>query len=330
MENKTDIYTDKLLYYIDVNNLDKMSKYIVKLNNINNINYKNENALFLRNNILVGGQLYYLLVINKYYNVLDYITEKEYQDNVQYIEQINDKFKNVDKKIIIKTIDDLIHKNLKNMIHTIDKNGGKNKYYHISIRPIEEIYDSDTLSGSLMGDDSIYNNPYGLWLSCGSEWMKFIKQSDYKWTIATYIYEITVSNNVLKISNLRGLKKFIEKYKNSDKILSIENVINWTRVKKEYDGLIICPYLGDEIWGKYSNELSIVAKNTFGNAKGPGPKVMFNDYIKKIIGSKWKNNIFFLTEWYRHWEVGSGVIWRKKGVADFTLFKKLDTFNSLL
>jgi hypothetical protein len=54
-----------------------------------------------------------------------------------------------------------------------------------------------------------------------------------------------------------------------------------------------------------------------------------NNYIVKIIGNKWKTKLYFLAEWYRHWECGSGVIWRKSGIKKISLVEKLKTFNKI-
>jgi len=300
-----------------------MSKYIIKLNNINN-NYVN-------NNLVGGNNDRMFVVINKSLNIVERVFESEYQKNIANYEKIDDKFKDLDFETIDKNMIILLKKNLKDTIKYIDTKGHKNKFYHISIRPIGEIYD-DSLYGNLMGGmSSVYYNPTGLWISQGSEWMKFINETHYRWSFATHIYEIeTNDKTVLNISNLDEFKKFIKKYKNPIEKLTIDNVIDWKRLQNDYDGLIISPYLGNKIWGQYANELAIIYDRGFNYSKGPGPKKLFNDYIKNLIGDKWKDNIYFLAEWYRHWEIGSGVIWKKRGITNITLVKKLDTFDSLL
>ena len=89
-------------------------------------------------------------------------------------------------------------------------------------------------------------------------------------------------------------------------------------VKKDYDGLVICTYLGDEIWGKNYIDFSI-----------SGNKNTINDYIINIIGEEWKNKLYFLAEWYRHWDTSSGVIWSMEGLDDFKLAKRLTTFDNV-
>jgi hypothetical protein len=103
--------------------------------------------------------------------------------------------------------------------------------------------------------DGIYKNPQGIWFSCGLAWQEFIGGLPSKWTLSTYIYEIIPSQTILYISSIKELKEFIYRYK-KDKI-KIHDIIDWKKVKSEYDGLIICPYLGNKIWGKNAVNFSV-------------------------------------------------------------------------
>lgn len=61
--------------------------------------------------------------------------------------------------------------------------------------------------------------------------------------------------------------------------------------------------------------------------KGPSK---WDEYIKHILGNKWKEDIYFTAEWYRHCEEGSCVIWKPStGLKSIKLIKKLDTFDQL-
>ena len=42
------------------------------------------------------------------------------------------------------------------------------------------------------------------------------------------------------------------------------------------------------------------------------------------MGARWKNNYVLLSEWYRHWECASGVIWNVNGIASCDLIKETD------
>jgi hypothetical protein len=82
--------------------------------------------------------------------------------------------------------------------------------------------------------------------------------------------------------------------------------------------MVICPYLGNEIWGDKANTMAL-----------EGEPDTIQQYVEKIAGDSWKSNIFFTAEWYRHWETGSGVVWRASGIKDFKLVERLDTFNNI-
>ena len=198
----------------------------------------------------------------------------------------------------------------------------KKKYFHVSVHIINNILDTTKNKNSWLGD-GIYQNPVGLWISCGISWQNYIGGSPNKWALSTYIYEIIASDNILHISSISELSSFITKYQKKE--IKITDVIDWELVKKSYDGLIICPYLGNKIWGKYANEIGI-----YGNKK------KIDEYYNKLIGSKLigrkfnKKNLYFLAEWYRHWETGSGVIWNKNGIIDIQLLTKLNTFDKQL
>ena len=163
---------------------------------------------------------------------------------------------------------------------------------------------------------NIYYNPHGLWLSCGSNWIKWIisKTEYYCYDINYFnfekiqIYEIKLYNeNILYINNLDELVIFHQKYAfyEEDKGYNID----WSKIKKIYDGLIICPYLGYEIWNKINDPTSLYIN--------PDE----NKYIKEGL----KENIMkypkFYLEWYRHWETSTGVIWRKKSIKKLNLIK---------
>ena len=222
-----------------------------------------------------------------------------------------------------KIIDDtllqkLSKKNDAKIKRTISKQKNfKNKYYHVATRSFKNIEDKDKDKTSWLGN-GLYTNPRGVWISCGMAWQKYIGNEPNPWSLATYVYQVIPSNTILKISSLDELKKFINEYKKKD--IKIHDTLDWNRVKKDYDGLIICPYLGDKIWGKHANKFGMI-----------GNKKQIEEYIQKVVGTnKWKNSIFFLAEWYRHWEEASGVIWKKDGISDIRLIKKLDTYDNIM
>ena len=200
-----------------------------------------------------------------------------------------------------------IAKNLKRIINYIDTKY-HDKLIHISSKKFEreDLHNTNYINKSRLKNSEIYFNPYGIWLSCGSSWLKWIyniKHFTSPWASPKYIYviELKKNNNVLKISNLKQLlqfhNKFAELKENSYKI-------NWEEVKKTYNGLIIEPYLGKNIWNFFNNKQSnfFYLTNTT------------NTYIRKTLGKNIKKYMQFYLEWYRHWETSSGVVWREKAI----------------
>jgi len=210
----------------------------------------------------------------------------------------------------MKKLDEEIKKlqKIKSTIKKIDSLD-KKSFIHVSLKEInmDELINTNNTNNSWL-ESNIYYNPKGMWISCGSSWYKWlISLQSYHtdWTKFNYIYKIYIDkSNVLYIKKLDKLIEFHNKYS----IYKNDNYhIDWKKVKKDYDGLIICPYLGYKIWGKDPT-------NTFIN-KGQ------EDYILKIIGKNIKKYPPFFLEWYRHWETGSGVIWRKSGIKKIELIK---------
>lgn len=188
------------------------------------------------------------------------------------------------------------------------------KYIHLSAVPvaIENLVDTSAETGSWLGfrdDKTLYHNPYRLWFSCGSAWLDYLQDCDNQWVKAPYVYDIKVDDNrVLKINNMFQFRKFTKKYKNPDPEGLID-IINWLDVKADYDGLIICPYLGHKIWKRKNPE-------NF----GIGSEV--TDYIESALDEKVFDIDDFIYEWYRHWETATGVIWRPSAIKSIDLINE--------
>ena len=99
------------------------------------------------------------------------------------------------KKILNKEIK-IKEKKINDLIKTLDKSY-KNKFIHISTIPfnIENFKNTNKIDYSRYRlGNLVYYNPVGLWFSCGSNWLKWVKSwnIDYtsQWTNSNYIYEI--------------------------------------------------------------------------------------------------------------------------------------------
>lgn len=223
----------------------------------------------------------------------------------------------------IQFTDEQIYKIGKKNIHDVKKFIHKHKlkdsFLHFSFKPIEKldsiIIDSSWKSGSTK---SVYYNPSGLSLSHGPAWLDHVELNVKKpspWNLFPYTYKIEVFDSVKLITSKDDLFKFIKTYKRKPGDIKFYDVIDWVRVRKDWDGLIITPWLGDKIWHTTSNP-----NDRFEIVGGESA----HDFISEIMGARWKNNNVVLSEWYRHWECASGVIWNVQGIASCNLIKQTD------
>jgi len=249
-----------------------------------------------------GGNLSWYWALNKTKHVIERISLEEFDKNPDNYLTLGE----YQAKILAKI-------NTQYIIKAIEENG-VDKYYNVGLEPIEHIKDDYMNKESWLGSN-LYHNPKGLWFGCGADWQNYI-DSPSQWAFSTHLYEIYLAPSVKKINSVKELKEFISKYKNDESNLTITNILNWDKIKEDYDGMVICPYLGNEIWGEDANQMSL-----------KGAPEAIQSYVEKIDGASWKSNIIFTAEWYRHWETGSGVVWKASGIKDYKLVKKLGSFN---
>ena len=213
----------------------------------------------------------------------------------------NDGIKDLDNKI--KSLN-----RIKDMIELIDMKYPKS-FIHFSMKELDKSKLFNVNDDASWLNSEIYHNPRGLWFSYNSNWIKWMLTKSkpcYKnqWLIAKYVYEIVLTDiNILHIQNYNELIEFHKKY--------IENnVINWKLVKKNYDGLIIYPYLGFDIWNKINNVTNFRLNNeTY-------------KHMIDILGNDIMKYPKIYLEWYRHWETGSGVVWKKRAIKKINLIYK--------
>ena len=290
---------------------DKYIKYKIKYLCLKNQLSENELSKNHKSNLcmsdeisLKGGEGFSnIYVFNKMSNIVEYIQYDNYDEKIHMY--INDKqLKKISKN------------NMKKIFRIIKSQPNyKKKYYHTSVKELEYPIKDNELNNASWLYGNIYKNPIGLWFSCGTSWQKFIGDYPSQWSLASYIYELEFTDSIMHISSINELKKFINTYKkNLSKSMKFTDVINWKLVKKHYDGLIICPYLGNEIWGSNANRFGMW-----------GDKKKINEYIDEIVGLEWTDDLYFTAEWYRHWEEASGVIWKPStGLKSIRLIKKID------
>lgn len=258
-----------------------------------------------------------------------------YDINIDNIIQLPNNIVNADTKrytvLDLKTVQKFVNSNYKHILKTIGiGKKGDMRYIHVCIDKLDMSYLKDIANydSSWLGD-GVYYNPRGLWFSCGTSWVdlwkpiKGNKNVDInKWTLSTYIYEIKIdvsNHKILQITNLDEFKEFIYKYRIKDKNVNIRNVIDWKRIKMDYLGIVICPYLGDLLFGKNANAIGLT-----------GTPENITNFYKIMLGSAYYDHILFLSEWYRHWEAGTGVIWNLAGIKDIILLNKAVVYPHIL
>ena len=136
--------------------------------------------------------------------------------------------------------------------------------------------------------------PRGLWYACGGAWIDWLRDNAQSWlSFANYLYEVQISESVLRITSKSDLMKFTKVYNNKKQEQYGKNA-DWSRVQGDgYTGIEICPY--DKDWSWHS-----VRKETIGGL------------------------------WFGSWDAASGCIWDEAGIQSITLAKKkFDNVNIL-
>ena len=175
--------------------------------------------------------------------------------------------------------------------------------------------------------DGEYFVPYGNWFSCGIEWINFIKNFD-KSLLHDNLHIISIKDNkrIKKISNINQLKRFTKKYYNK-KPDNFKNIINWKNVEKDYDGLIICPYLKNVL----NKNIEDYEKHCITNLQNFCRQNIldFQQILFKIMGSDITKNKYDLQyEWHRAWDVASGVVWNnEENIVSIKLYAYWDGNN---
>jgi hypothetical protein len=130
----------------------------------------------------------------------------------------------------------------------------------------------------------------------------------------SYIYELKFNKSVLKITCLKNFIDFINKYKYPKSKIKIYDILDWTKIKDDYDGIIICADLHTKIFGNSKALIDIFTDENIIQAN-----------ILEQYGKDWSNNFILLAEWFRHWRQ-EGVIWRPSGIKQIKLIDKINIF----
>jgi hypothetical protein len=214
-------------------------------------------------------------------------------------------------------LDLIAKKNLKSMLKCIKKHELESCFLHFTSKKLTRF---DVPDNSPQAKKSLYYKPEGLWLSCGASWVEYMYENfngANESNLFSYVYKIDVIDTVKVITSKDDLNKFIKKYKHKPDDIKMYDVIDWVKVRNEFQGIIITPYLGDLIWHLGTDVMNIQGAETA------------HEFFTDLMGTRWKNNMMLLSEWYRHWNCACGVIWNPEGIIGCSMIKEI-SFSSYI
>ncbi len=190
---------------------------------------------------------------------------------------------------------------------------------HMSKKPIKA-GELKPVHGNQFRMNPLFYNPRGLWYSCGDTWIRHMISNEERSNY--YFYSIDTSKlKICRLSTLAELDAFNEKFINREAI-DLAHIIDWMRVKKEYDGLQICPFLS----GKYGEMFKYIHDNVNVEGKGKINDLFFNEERGEedfaVVPKKYRGEMkrlladnpkYLHRMWCIGWEVASGVIWKNYG-----------------
>lgn len=235
-----------------------------------------------------------MFVLDKFLNSIVWIDEELKKNTIQFKLLNNKKLQNIEKDNY-------------NKISRIIKENNPNGYYHLSTKPFTTLRNTSKEGNTYIGNTNLYYHPIGLYFSCGIKYFENDKSIHY-----TYLYELIFNKSVLKINNLNDFKKFIQKYKFSNSNIRIHNILNWVEIKKQYNGIIICPNLRKQLFKNTKSLIEIYEDEN-----------IIMDKIIETYGLNWMNNLELISEWFRHWH-NEGVIWNPEGIKSIKLINKIN------
>jgi len=234
-------------------------------------------------------------VIDVFLNSIVWVEETELLTNKYRYKIVNEK-----------KIRDIMNENYKK-INKIIKENNTNGYYHLSMKPLSTLIDTSEKGTTYIGNTNLYYHPVGLYFSCGIKYFEKEKSLHY-----SYIYELKFNKSVLQITSFKSFVDFINKYKYPQSKIKIHNILDWKQIKKDYDGIIICPDLHKQIFGNTKQLLDIYQDEN-----------IIQKNILKEHGKNWYEKLILLSEWFRNWKP-EGVVWRPTGIKEIRLIDKIN------
>jgi hypothetical protein len=294
--------------YLKSQNYKILEYYVNKSNQYINGDYKKypRKIWYLVNSD--NKSFYNISIITKNHNDLYLYIKKNKLENIELPLENNKNYDIILNNIDIDNYYYYFHYKVK-LLNEFIKENIKNKDVYLRLSNIkdEQFKTVDILKKRKVGD---YFNPYGNWFSCGTDWIDFLYNFN-KGLIHDNIHIIKIKNKrIKKISNKEQLRRFTNKYLNK-KTDSFKNIIKWKEVEKDYDGLIICPFLKESFNKDIERYYNDCENNNEYDCRNKVINFIF--LLNKIIGSditKDKYNLKY--EWHRFWDVASGVVWNNE------------------
>lgn len=224
-------------------------------------------------------------------------TYKEYE---KYVDEVRDKLKKLraflTKKFAYKNMEDI--------------------YIHVSPTKIEDV--KNTNEKMRLSNKHFNYNPSGLWFSCGLEWIDLLLGNSENMVNYNVDYAYQFNLDESKIYSVHTKDQFFklinDYHKKSPEGLG--DVMNSDKIRKDYSGLKICPYRFDVL-------NPIITETT----KGESIRALkvSKKVLSKVLGQGITvENYNLMTEWYRHWDVASGVVWKTNGLESLKLLAQYD------
>lgn len=99
--------------------------------------------------------------------------------------------------------------------------------------------------GPASSDDRRYDKPSGFWVSVDGpdDWPSWCREEDFRDVDAQFHHRVTLvpSAHVLLLAGYDEIQAFSRTYPSED-MQGVQFGIDWTRVKGDYQGIIIAPY----------------------------------------------------------------------------------------
>lgn len=131
-------------------------------------------------------------------------------------------------------------------------------FYHYSEEPLADLNPYTPEKFYISGP----GKPHGFWVSVEDDWERWCREEHYHLERLRYRTQIILAEDaeILYITTAEELDEFTDKYRKEKHIVSTDE-IDWNRVREEYQGIVIAPY----IW---SRRLSLMWYYTWDCASG--------------------------------------------------------------